>query len=139
MSEEKVIEIKALSPEENPAGKEMETADSEEKSIYDLLEEDIMSSDIDDGEKTKRLSRLLKIRGKKVNIMLTGATSSGKSSTINALFHMEVAKVGVGVDPETTCIDKYELDNLIIWDTPGLGDGVENDEKNHQRHHKEIK
>lgn len=35
MSEEKVIEIKALSPEENPAGKEMETADSEEKSIYD--------------------------------------------------------------------------------------------------------
>lgn len=31
MSEEKVIEIKALSPEENPAGKEMETADSEEK------------------------------------------------------------------------------------------------------------
>ena len=28
MSEEKVIEIKALSPEENPAGKEMETADS---------------------------------------------------------------------------------------------------------------
>lgn len=129
MSEEKVIEIKALSPEENPAGKEMETADSEEKSIYDLLEEDIMSSDIDDGEKTKRLSRLLKIRGKKVNIMLTGATGSGKSSTINALFHMEVAKVGVGVDPETTCIDKYELDNLIIWDTPGLGDGVENDEK----------
>ena len=101
MSEEKVIEIKALSPEENPAGKEMETADSEEKSIYDLLEEDIMSSDIDDGEKTKRLSRLLKIRGKKVNIMLTGATGSGKSSTINALFHMEVAKVGVGVDPET--------------------------------------
>lgn len=65
MSEEKVIEIKALSPEENLVGKEMETADSEEKSIYDLLEEDIMNSDIDDGEKTKKLSRLLKIRGKK--------------------------------------------------------------------------
>ena len=34
MSEEKVIEIKALSPEENLVGKEMETADSEEKSKY---------------------------------------------------------------------------------------------------------
>lgn len=61
--------------------------------------------------------------------MLAGATGSGKSSTINALFNMEVAKVGVGVDPETDCIAKYELDNLIIWDTPGLGDGVESDER----------
>lgn len=102
---------------------------SEKKSIYDLLEEEIMSAEISDAEKTKKLSRLLKIRGKKVNIMLTGATGSGKSSTINALFNMEVAKVGVGVDPETDCIAKYELDNLTIWDTPGLGDGVENDER----------
>ena len=101
----------------------------EKKSIYDILEEEIMSSNISDADKTKRLSRLLKIRGKKVNIMLTGATGSGKSSTINALFNMEVAKVGVGVDPETDCIAKYELDNLIIWDTPGLGDGVESDER----------
>ena len=102
---------------------------AEKESIYDLLEEEIMSSDISDADKTKKLSRLLKIRGKKVNLMLTGATGSGKSSTINALFNMEVAKVGVGVDPETDCIAKYELDNLIIWDTPGLGDGVENDER----------
>lgn len=101
----------------------------DKKSIYDLLEEEIMASNLSDADKTKRLSRLLKIRGKKVNIMLTGATGSGKSSTINALFNMEVAKVGVGVDPETDCIAKYELDNLIIWDTPGLGDGVESDER----------
>ena len=26
-------------------------------------------------------------------------------------------------------VAKYELDNLTIWDTPGLGDGVENDER----------
>lgn len=106
----------------------VETQD-DKKSIYDLLEEEIMASNLSDADKTKRLSRLLKIRGKKVNIMLTGATGSGKSSTINALFNMEVAKVGVGVDPETNCIAKYELDNLIIWDTPGLGDGVESDER----------
>ena len=40
---------------------------------------------------------------------------------------MQVAKVGVGVDPETACIEKYELGGLTIWDTPGLGDGVERD------------
>lgn len=105
------------------------TRKDERVSIYDLLEEEIMKADMPQADKTKRLSRLLKIRGRKVNIMLTGATGSGKSSTINALFNMEVAKVGVGVDPETDCIAKYELDNLTIWDTPGLGDGVENDER----------
>jgi hypothetical protein len=26
-------------------------------------------------------------------------------------------------------IEKFELDNLIIWDTPGLGDGVESDKR----------
>ena len=39
-----------------------------------------------------------------VNLLLVGATGSGKSSTINAMFNMQVAKVGVGVDPETACI-----------------------------------
>lgn len=43
------------------------------------------------------------------------------------MFNMQVAKVGVGVDPETACIEKYELGGLTIWDTPGLGDGVERD------------
>ena len=53
-----------------------------------------------------------------VNLLLVGATGSGKSSTINAMFNMQVAKVGVGVDPETACIEKYELGGLTIWDTP---------------------
>lgn len=138
---DKVIEIEAVSPDEvinSMKSHEPEKIGTDEtsgttnekcKNIYDLLEEEIMSSNIPDREKTKKLSRLLKIRGKKVNIMLTGATGSGKSSTINALFNMEIAKVGVGVDPETEIISKYELDNLIIWDTPGLGDGVENDDR----------
>lgn len=59
--------------------------------------------------------------------MITGATGCGKSSTINAMFNTEVAKVGIGVDPETMEIQKYELDNLILWDSPGLGDGKEKD------------
>lgn len=134
---EKILnEIEVVSTEEildnneaNYESPETVTECAEHESIYDLLEEEIMNSDMDDKEKAKKLSNLLKLRGKKVNILLTGATGSGKSSTINALFKMEVAKVGVGVDPETDCIVKYELDNLTIWDTPGLGDNVENDER----------
>ncbi|MDQ7084395.1 MAG: hypothetical protein Q9M36_05470, partial [Sulfurovum sp.] len=38
-----------------------------------------------------------------------------------------IAKVGVGVDPETMEIKKYELENLILWDSPGLGDGKDKD------------
>ena len=45
----------------------------ERQNIYDILEEDIMSSDISDAEKARRLSNLVKIRGQKVNIMLAGA------------------------------------------------------------------
>ena len=101
----------------------------EKKSIYELLEADIMSSDLSEAEKAAKLSRLIQVRSKQVNIMLVGATGSGKSSTVNAMFNMNVAKVGVGVDPETTCISKFDLDNLIIWDTPGLGDGVERDKE----------
>lgn len=141
----RVIEIPALSleNENNEAKVEIQSTEVKvsnrddnisetkvkKKSIYDILEDEIMRADTDDIEKTKQISKLLKIRGKKVNILLVGATGSGKSSTINALFNMEVAKVGVGVDPETDRITKYDLENLTIWDSPGLGDGVENDEK----------
>lgn len=123
---------KIVSAEEREAGQKQSDdrcPGGGNKSIYELLEEDIMASDIPEAEKTRHLSRLIKIRSKKVNIMLAGSTGSGKSSTVNAMFHMDVAKVGVGVDPETTDISRFELDNLIIWDTPGLGDGIENDKK----------
>ncbi len=66
--------------------------------------------------------------------MVVGATGCGKSSTINALFGREVSKVGDWVDPESMEITRHELDNLIIWDTPGLGDGKEAD----NRHSKKI-
>ena len=76
----------------------------------------------------------IKLKDKKINLMITGPTGCGKSSTINALFNSEVAKVGVGVDPETMDIAKYELGNLVLWDSPGLGDGKEAD----NRHAKNI-
>lgn len=105
-----------------------------EKKIFDAMQEDIENANIPDSEKAKLMKNLLHLKEQKINLMITGATGCGKSSTINALFDMEVAKVGVGGDPETMEITKYELDNLILWDSPGLGDGKEAD----NRHAKNI-
>ena len=71
---------------------------------------------------------LNKMRNAKVNILVVGGTGVGKSSTINALFDMDIAKVGQGSTPETTEIRCFALDNLVIWDTPGLGDSTKNDQ-----------
>lgn len=80
---------------------------------------------VDNDEQTKeKIGTLL---NEKVILLLVGATGSGKNSTINAMFNTEFAKVGIGADPETSCIEQYELDGLTIWDTPGMGDGVERD------------
>ena len=83
-------------------------------------------------EKQKAFLGLKKLREQKANILITGATGCGKSSTINALFETEQAKVGQGADPETMDIARYELGNLTLWDSPGLGDGKEADERHSQ-------
>ena len=105
-----------------------------EKSVLDALESDIYNADIPEQEKNRLLKNFLRLKDQKINLMVTGATGCGKSSTNNALFKADVAKVGVGVDPETMDISKYELDNLVLWDSPGLGDGKEAD----NRHAKNI-
>lgn len=63
-----------------------------------------------------------------LDVLLVGATGTGKSSTINALFGSEVAKVGTGSDPETQKVYRYQIsDYFRIHDSAGLGDGVAND------------
>ena len=104
------------------------------ENIFNTIQSDIMNANISEIEKNKMLRNVMKLKEQKINIMITGATGCGKSSTINALFDTEVAEVGVGTDPETMDIEKYELDNLVLWDTPGLGDGKEAD----NRHAKNI-
>ncbi len=113
--------------------------------ICDILGEEIIKSDIDEDRKKDMLKRLRKLYHTETNIMLVGATGCGKSSTVNALFacsqatgtedngYVEVARVGSKADPETKDIEKYRIGNLVLWDTPGLGDGTEID-----RHHKEV-
>lgn len=106
----------------------------EKQKFFDAMESDIMNDNIPESEKNKLLNNLLNLKKQKINLMITGATGCGKSSTINALFNTEVAKVGVGVDPETMEITRYDLNNLVLWDSPGLGDGKEAD----NRHAKNI-
>lgn len=101
----------------------------EKKSIFEAIAQDINNAEIPEIEKQKLLKNLTAMNERKINLMITGATGCGKSSTINAMFNSEVAKVGVGVDPETMTIQKYEYGNLTLWDSPGLGDGKEKDEQ----------
>ena len=100
-----------------------------EKNILERAIEEFQKSDLPEKEKLNAIRKLQALKDQKLNIMITGATGCGKSSTINALFDKDLAKVGVGVDPETMSIEKYDLDNMILWDSPGLGDGKEADNK----------
>lgn len=63
-----------------------------------------------------------------LDVMVAGVTGAGKSTTLNSFFQRTVAAVGNGVDPETMTVGDYSLNRYFrIWDTPGLGDGVEQD------------
>lgn len=95
--------------------------------LYDELESRINGFDLTEEQKNEILRIILENKDKKANVLITGATGCGKSSTINAMFNSEKARVGTSPNPETMEITKYELNNLTLWDSPGLGDGVEAD------------
>ena len=72
---------------------------ADERTMFDNLAEEINSmDDISEEVKQKLLANIMKAKDQPVNLLITGPTGCGKSSTINAMFNMEVAKVGVGVD-----------------------------------------
>ena len=101
---------------------------SQFKSTIDLFEqalEKYAQGDLKEAIK----ANIVQINATKLNILVVGATGVGKSSTINAIFNMDIAKVEGGGMPETQEITSYHLKHTVIWDTPGLGDSEENDER----------
>ncbi|KPW03421.1 MULTISPECIES: GTPase family protein [unclassified Pseudoalteromonas] len=69
-----------------------------------------------------------------LDIMVTGVTGAGKSTTLNSIFQKDIAKVGKGVDPETMTLTSYMLNDYFrLWDTPGLGDGIEKDREHSKK------
>lgn len=95
------------------------------ESLSDYIE----SLNVDEATRLELLRKLASMREKGLNIMITGATGSGKSSTINALFRADKARVGEGASPETQEIARYDYDGMTLWDTPGLGDGEDADKR----------
>lgn len=89
----------------------------------------IENSDIDEESKNQLLANIVKFTSKELHILIVGGCGCGKSSTINALFNMDIAHVGYGVDAETQNISVYKLDNMYLHDTPGIGESPTADKK----------
>ena len=71
--------------------------------------------------------------GDSLSIFVSGKTGGGKSALVNALLGRKVAVEGAEPDPKTSVVSPYE--NIVnsvrlkVWDSPGLQDGTENEER----------
>lgn len=69
-----------------------------------------------------------------LDLLIVGATGSGKSTTLKAITQKDEAKIGCGADPETMDTNYYMVNDFIrIWDSPGLGDGVKIDDEHRKK------
>ena len=70
---------------------------------------------------------------KSVNVFITGKTGTGKSTLVNGILGEKVAVEGETLDPQTTevkvCSRRIGTVMVNVWDSPGLQDGTEFEEK----------
>lgn len=71
-----------------------------------------------------------------LDVLLVGATGTGKSSTINALFGRKVTEVGTGAEPTTQDVSQHTVAQYLrLHDCAGLGDSPAKD----VRHSRKIR
>ena len=58
------------------------------KNIFKKIEESIMNEQMENKIREKLLVNLLKMKNQKINLIVTGATGIGKSSTIDRKRHV---------------------------------------------------
>ena len=71
-------------------------------------------------------------QSKSLRILITGKTGVGKSALVNGIVGKYVAKEGDTPNPETLKVTEYRTTiqdvEVIIYDSPGLQDGIDNEE-----------
>ena len=88
--------------------------------------------DWDSIQQNEHIQEWLK-QSKSLRILVTGKTGVGKSALVNNIVGKDIAKEGHGLDPQTSEVTKYSTViqdvNVIIYDSPGLQDGTENEKQ----------
>lgn len=74
-----------------------------------------------DSLNTEKAKKIAEQKKEKFNIILLGATGTGKSTLVNAVFGENIAKSGVG-KPVTQHLEKINVPakGLVLWDTKGI-------------------